>query len=159
MGKESIMATQSQKAWYTNPLLKPTSCNTGTRNWLDLPYDMTLMLMTKVGAFHILNSAQQVCKQWRGICMDPFLWRTIEMCNLGFSKHEAYYLPKMCRHSIDRSNGRLLDIEIQSAPGSRQSLRDSIPSVPQAASAADPISTNAAPTRPIFCQTRDTVVN
>ncbi|XP_057753044.1 F-box protein SKIP19-like [Arachis stenosperma] len=99
--------------WDTNPLLRPRACTTGTRNWLDLPYEMTLLIMTKLGAFHILTSAQKVCRLWHSISMDPFLWRTIDMCNLGREKYMAYDLRKMCRHAVDRSRGQLVDFEVQ----------------------------------------------
>ncbi|KAL4389586.1 hypothetical protein HN51_010497 [Arachis hypogaea] len=110
-----LLRPKNRIRWDTYPLLRPRSaCSTDTRNWLDLPYEMTLLIMTKLGAFHILTSGQKVCRLWRSISLDPFLWRTIDMCNLGRAKHEAYDLSKMCRHAVDRSRGQLVDFEVQS---------------------------------------------
>ena len=84
-----------------------------TRNWLDLPRDVTSMILMRLGAFRILNSAQQVCTLWRSICKDPHMWRTIDMRNLGIRKNADYKLRKMCRHAIDRSCGQLVEISVE----------------------------------------------
>ncbi|XP_022748737.1 putative F-box/LRR-repeat protein 22 [Durio zibethinus] len=47
-----------------------------TRNWLELPLDVTASNLSRLGAFEI------VCSQWRKICKEP-LWRSIDMRNLG----------------------------------------------------------------------------
>ncbi|XP_016173807.1 F-box protein SKIP19-like [Arachis ipaensis] len=82
-------------------------------NWLDLPHDVTLMIIGKLTTFHILTSAQFVCRKWWRICMDPLIWRTINMCDIGIPNSVDYKLEKMCRHAIDRSCGQLVDISIE----------------------------------------------
>ncbi|XP_029153449.1 putative F-box/LRR-repeat protein 9 [Arachis hypogaea] len=82
-------------------------------NWLDLPHDLTLMIIGKLATFEILISTQFVCPKWRRICMDPLLWRTINMCDIGIRNSVDYKLEKMCRHAIDRSCGHLIDISIE----------------------------------------------
>nr|XP_025692888.1 putative F-box/LRR-repeat protein 23 [Arachis hypogaea] len=82
-------------------------------NWLDLPHDLTLMIIGKLTTFEILTSTQFVCPKWQRICMDPLLWRTISMCHIGIRNSVDYKLEKMCRHAIDRSCGQLIDISIE----------------------------------------------
>ncbi|XP_020987710.1 putative F-box/LRR-repeat protein 23 [Arachis duranensis] len=82
-------------------------------NWLDLPNDLTLMIIEKLTTFQILTSVQFVCRKWWRICMDPLMWRTINMCNIGIRNSVDYKLEKMCRHAIDRSCGQLVDISIE----------------------------------------------
>ncbi|XP_059666018.1 F-box protein SKIP19-like [Cornus florida] len=84
-----------------------------TRNWLELPQDVTAMILHKLGAIEILESAQKVCMAWRNICKDPAMWRTIDMRNLGDLWDMPYDLQKMAMHAIDRSCGQLVDINIE----------------------------------------------
>ncbi|XLU31805.1 hypothetical protein S245_067871 [Arachis hypogaea] len=83
-------------------------------NWLDLPHDLTLMIIGKLTTFQILTSVQFVCRIWHRICMDPLMWRTINMCDIGMRDSVDYKLGEMCRHAIDRSCGLLIDITIHS---------------------------------------------
>ncbi|GMI80389.1 SKP1/ASK-Interacting protein 19 [Hibiscus trionum] len=89
-----------------------TSGAAETRNWLELPTDVTASILSRLGAIHILNSAQKVCSQWRNICKDPSMWRSIDMRNLGDLQDDIVH-GKMCFHAVDRSCGHLLDINIQ----------------------------------------------
>ncbi|XVF00507.1 hypothetical protein REPUB_Repub04eG0007100 [Reevesia pubescens] len=84
-----------------------------TRNWLELPLDVTASILSRLGAIEILNSAQSVCSQWRKICKDPLMWRSIDMHNLDEVWDMGYDLEKMCFHAVDRSCGRLLDINVE----------------------------------------------
>ncbi|KAJ7969051.1 F-box protein [Quillaja saponaria] len=82
-------------------------------NWLELPRDLITTILLKLGAIEILTSAQNVCSLWREICMDPLMWRAIDMHNLGDLLDIPYGLEIMCRHAIDRSCGQLVDINIE----------------------------------------------
>ncbi|PPD75215.1 hypothetical protein GOBAR_DD27860 [Gossypium barbadense] len=84
-----------------------------TRNWLELPLDVTASILSRIGAIEILNSAQNVCSLWRNICKDPLMWRSIDMHNLGDLWDMDYDLAKMCVHAVDRSCGHLLDINVE----------------------------------------------
>ncbi|MED6188705.1 hypothetical protein PIB30_088486 [Stylosanthes scabra] len=107
--------------WTPNPLRRRPKglphCRqerkTASRNWLDLPRDLTLMIISRLDTFQILTSAQRVCRQWRSICMDPLMWRTINMCDIGIYNSVDFNLEKICRHAIDRSCGLLEDISIE----------------------------------------------
>ncbi|MED6125859.1 hypothetical protein PIB30_072569 [Stylosanthes scabra] len=105
----------------TNPLLwRPKGLphcgqehKTAARNWLDLPRDLTLMIISRLDTFQILTSVQRVCRLWRSICMDPLMWRTINMCDIGIDNSADFDLEKMCMNAIDRSCGLLEDISIE----------------------------------------------
>ncbi|XAR59375.1 hypothetical protein NMG60_11015197 [Bertholletia excelsa] len=84
-----------------------------TRNWLELPRDVTAIILHKVGAIDMLENVQKVCKTWRDICKDPAMWRSIDMFNPGDLWDMPYDPEKMCRHAIDRSCGQLVDINIE----------------------------------------------
>ncbi|XP_059636181.1 F-box protein SKIP19 [Cornus florida] len=83
-----------------------------TRNWLELPRDVTTMILNKLGVIEILTSAQKVCMTWRKICKEPSMGRTIEIHNLK-DGGIFYDLEKMVRHAINPSCGQLVDIKIQ----------------------------------------------
>ncbi|XP_052110397.1 putative F-box/LRR-repeat protein 23 [Arachis duranensis] len=82
-------------------------------NWLDLPHDLTLMIIGKLTTFQILTSVQFVCRIWHRICMDPLMWRTINMCDIGVHDSVDYKVGEMCRHAMDRSCGLLVDLTIE----------------------------------------------
>ncbi|KAL4387115.1 hypothetical protein GQ457_09G026520 [Hibiscus cannabinus] len=84
-----------------------------SRNWLELPPEVTASILSRLGAIEILNSVQKVCSQWRNIFKDPSMWRSIDMRNLGNLHDMDYDLEKMCVHAVDRSCGHLLDINIE----------------------------------------------
>ncbi|KAK8671378.1 hypothetical protein V6N13_037974 [Hibiscus sabdariffa] len=91
---------------------RKTSAAAETRNWLELPPDVTASILSRLGAIDILNSAQKVCSQWRNICKDPSMWRSIDMRNTG-EREDGRVHEKMCFHAVDRSCGHLLDINIE----------------------------------------------
>ncbi|KAK4254603.1 hypothetical protein QN277_009961 [Acacia crassicarpa] len=84
-----------------------------TRNWLDLPRDVTAAILLKLGAVEILTSAQCVCTSWRGICKDPTMWHAIDMQNSRDFFNMPYALETMCRRAVDRSRGQLVDINVE----------------------------------------------
>ncbi|XP_021763797.1 uncharacterized protein LOC110728462 [Chenopodium quinoa] len=45
-----------------------------SRNWLELPVEITMMILMKMDVVEILESAQFVCKLWYNFCKDPFMW-------------------------------------------------------------------------------------
>ncbi|XP_074267305.1 F-box protein SKIP19-like [Silene latifolia] len=82
------------------------------RNWSNLPFDITLMIFMKLGSFELLKSVQFVCKMWYILCKEPSLWRTICIHNLRQSNWEMKH-EKMLINAIDRSDGDLIDLDIQ----------------------------------------------
>ncbi|XP_076890218.1 putative F-box protein At4g05475 [Bidens hawaiensis] len=77
-----------------------------TRNWLELPADVTRNILQRVGMFDQIQSAQKVCTAWREYCKDPSMYRVLRM--------KMYTLVRYpnCKRAIDRSQGQLLDLTI-----------------------------------------------
>ncbi|KAL8152438.1 hypothetical protein V2J09_010198 [Rumex salicifolius] len=83
-----------------------------SRNWLELPRDVTMTILMKLRAVEILESAQFVCKLWYCLCKDPSMWRIIDAVNFG----ERELMPSyeyMILDAINRSSGGLLEINIE----------------------------------------------
>ncbi|MED6186818.1 hypothetical protein PIB30_070380 [Stylosanthes scabra] len=107
---ESESKPDPSLSWYPNPLLVPRREH--RRNWLNLPVEITLIIFEKLGAIEVLTTVQQVCKGWRTICMDPYTWRAIHMSVFGVPRFMDYHLSWLCRRTIQRSCGLVLDISI-----------------------------------------------
>ncbi|KAK9070753.1 hypothetical protein SSX86_011155 [Deinandra increscens subsp. villosa] len=82
-----------------------------TRNWLDLPSELTANILYRIGVFDILLSAQKVCTAWRKICKDPAMWRVVCL-DVASYPHNNILFDEMCKHVVDRSQGQLVDITI-----------------------------------------------
>ncbi|GLT46892.1 hypothetical protein SLA2020_206200 [Shorea laevis] len=87
---------------------EPKQCN-----WLELPWDVTAAIFSHLGAIEIPNSVQNVCSLSNNICKDPSMWLSIDMRHRGDLHDMNYDLEKMCIHAVDRSNGKLVDINIE----------------------------------------------
>ncbi|XP_074267298.1 putative F-box/LRR-repeat protein 9 [Silene latifolia] len=82
------------------------------RNMSDLPLDVTLMILKKIGAVEILESVQFVCKMLYNLCKEPSIWRTIHILNLDEPNRDIKH-EKMLFNAIDRSDGGLIDLDIE----------------------------------------------
>ncbi|CAH8273272.1 unnamed protein product [Arabidopsis lyrata] len=83
----------------------------GYRNWAELPSDLTSSILLRLSVIEILENAQKVCRLWRRVCKDPWMWRRIDMRNpknLG----GMIDMEIICRHAVDRSQGGLVEIDI-----------------------------------------------
>ncbi|KAM7269936.1 hypothetical protein ACFE04_030143 [Oxalis oulophora] len=83
-----------------------------SRNWLDLPDEVTAKILMKLSVIEVIENAQKVCVSWRRICKDPSMWRHIDMSNLGDLHDKFYDLEELCFHVIDRCQGNLIGINI-----------------------------------------------
>ncbi|KAI5407281.1 hypothetical protein KIW84_053509 [Lathyrus oleraceus] len=88
-------------------------------NWLELPRDITLNILQRLGAVQILMNARNVCPDWWNICKDPVTWRQIHMLDLlPYVKLTSYggvyidFLAKLCKYAVDLSCGHLEEIYI-----------------------------------------------
>lgn len=90
----------------------PISAMDESRNFLELPRDVTLTILMKLESFEILESAQFVCKLWYNLCKDPSLWRKIAMQNLD-EPELAHKYENMLRNAVDRSAGGLIKLDIE----------------------------------------------
>ncbi|KAJ4824236.1 hypothetical protein Tsubulata_018056 [Turnera subulata] len=87
--------------------------NLCTRNWVELPRDVTASILHRLGGVEIIETAQKVCTTWRSICKEPSMWSSIDMHNTGEFFDMPYSLVKMCQHAVDRSSGGLQRINIE----------------------------------------------
>ncbi|XP_074269625.1 putative F-box/LRR-repeat protein 9 [Silene latifolia] len=83
-----------------------------SRKWLELPDDVTLSILMKLGSLQILESAQFVCTTWYNLCKEPSMWRTIHIHNFDKLKTNVMY-EKMTFNAVDRSAGGLIDLVIE----------------------------------------------
>ncbi|XP_074341867.1 putative F-box/LRR-repeat protein 9 [Apium graveolens] len=49
------------------------------RNWLDLPPEVIVSILQRVGTSDVLLNAKFVCKSWHTLCKDPHVWQVIEL--------------------------------------------------------------------------------
>ncbi|XP_071721387.1 putative F-box/LRR-repeat protein 23 [Rutidosis leptorrhynchoides] len=76
-----------------------------TTNWFDLPLDLKINILSRIGHFEILENAQYVCSDWYKVCKDPSIWKVINL----FWLRITYYSSEV---SFGRSRGQLVDIRI-----------------------------------------------
>ncbi|MFS7913300.1 putative F-box domain, leucine-rich repeat domain superfamily, F-box-like domain superfamily [Helianthus anomalus] len=76
-----------------------------TRNLLELPSDLMVNILQRIGVVDILENAQKVCTAWREICKDPAMWTVVSM--VCFSGQSRPTCQEMCKHVVDRSQGQL----------------------------------------------------
>ncbi|KAJ9565768.1 hypothetical protein OSB04_001734 [Centaurea solstitialis] len=92
----------------------PSSAMAETRNWLEMPEEiMGGMILQRLGAVEILESAQKVCRTWRRICKDPAMWKVIHMHDSSDDWDTEYDISKLTKQAVHRSCGELIDISLK----------------------------------------------
>lgn len=81
--------------------------------WLELPREITAAILQKLGPIEILKTADNVCTAWQSVCRDPSMWRCIDMRCAEDLWESARSLEEMCHKAVDRSQGQLIDINIE----------------------------------------------
>ncbi|KAJ9566038.1 hypothetical protein OSB04_002004 [Centaurea solstitialis] len=86
-----------------------------SRNWVEMPDDiMGGMILQRLDAVEILTSAQKVCRNWRRICKDPAMWKTIDLDHYSYaSSYTKNDFEKLCKQAVHRSCGELIDIRLK----------------------------------------------
>lgn len=105
--KESTTNKQNAKKRKSAPKSKKS-----TRNWLDLPEDLTANILQRISVIDRLENARKVCTTWRKICKQPSMWKVIHMAIPYDPLYIKSYLRRMCKNAVDRSQGQLIDIKI-----------------------------------------------
>ncbi|GAU42388.1 hypothetical protein TSUD_123840 [Trifolium subterraneum] len=84
-------------------------------NWLELPTDLMKNILQRLDTVDIVTIARLVCPQWRNICKDPLMWRTIHISDIELNDMRFSFrcLEKICRCAIDLSCGHAEDIAIK----------------------------------------------
>ncbi|KAM5587553.1 F-box protein SKIP19-like [Rosa sericea] len=96
----------------SSPSSPKRPCGAPIRNWTELPEDVTAAILSRLGAIDILETAQKVCKTWYKVCKDPLMWRIVDFRDDDLPK--VHDLGKMCRYAVDRSDGKLVSINLDS---------------------------------------------
>ncbi|KAL6204468.1 hypothetical protein ACLB2K_021735 [Fragaria x ananassa] len=79
--------------------------------WVELPDDVTMSILSRLGTVDILDNAQKVCMKWRKICKE-MKWTTIDMRN-DFAPDITFDFDKMCHHVLDLSCGNLVNVNME----------------------------------------------
>ncbi|XP_076899740.1 putative F-box/LRR-repeat protein 23 [Bidens hawaiensis] len=80
-----------------------------TRNWLELPSDITRNILQRVEVIDRIDNAQLVCTAWREIIKDPAMWRVVYMDRYTGGCGRMY-CRDMCKVAVHRSQGQLVDL-------------------------------------------------
>ncbi|XP_019170313.1 PREDICTED: putative F-box/LRR-repeat protein 23 [Ipomoea nil] len=81
--------------------------------WVELPRDITANILHRLGTIDVLQTALKVCSTWRSVCLDPAMWRVIDMSSSDDDHLYSPALKPMCRYAVDLSQGQLVDITIE----------------------------------------------
>ncbi|XP_057429292.1 F-box protein SKIP19-like [Lotus japonicus] len=76
-----------------------------------IPRELASKILNKLGAFEIFPTASLVCHFWWKLCIDPLMWRTIDLTSHPRVGHAK--LEKFCLRAIQQSSGHLQDISIK----------------------------------------------
>ncbi|KAI3680981.1 hypothetical protein L6452_35761 [Arctium lappa] len=91
----------------------PSSAMAETPNWLEMPHEIMAMILQRLGAVEILDSAQKVCTTWRRICKDPAMWKVIDIHYSSDGWDTDYDIEKLTKQAVHRSCGELIDISLE----------------------------------------------
>ncbi|KAK1381998.1 putative F-box/LRR-repeat protein 23 [Heracleum sosnowskyi] len=80
-----------------------------SRDWLELPSELAASILVRLGAIHMLLTARKVCKSWRRICSEPFMWRVV---NLSNADDIVFNVERVTRKAVDLSCGQLIEFNI-----------------------------------------------
>ncbi|XP_073150389.1 F-box protein SKIP19-like isoform X1 [Henckelia pumila] len=81
--------------------------------WTELPTDVAANILQRLSCVELLESVQKVCTTWRSLCRDPAMWRVIKFSDVDVDVDSCDELEIICRHAVDRSQGQLLDINLE----------------------------------------------
>lgn len=85
--------------------------NTTGPNWLDLPKEVTKIILQKLSVEDNVIGASKVCSLWWKISKNPLMWRTINMTKLPDYTNPR--LLRICSCAVKRSCGQLEEISIE----------------------------------------------
>lgn len=89
-----------------------------SRNWIDLPPELTTSIMTRLGSVDLVN-ARKVCRMWNRICSDPTMWQVVDIRysdNFPYNDRVSNYDSKLevvAKEAVDLSCGQLIDLTIE----------------------------------------------
>ncbi|XP_074316775.1 F-box protein SKIP19-like [Silene latifolia] len=83
-------------------------------NWLELPEDVWSFIFSKLYTSDIIEYVQKVCRMFRKICVQPSMFRVIDMTLPDAFMDLDFDANVMTRFAVDRSAGELVDIYVES---------------------------------------------
>ncbi|XP_060182456.1 receptor kinase-like protein Xa21 [Lycium barbarum] len=84
-----------------------------SRPWVELPPELAMDILKRLGTIEILESAHRVCTAWWKVCHEPAMWHTVDLKYTNvFSSKRGQVLEKICKIAVDRSQGQLLQVSI-----------------------------------------------
>ncbi|KAF9601248.1 hypothetical protein IFM89_018358 [Coptis chinensis] len=78
-----------------------------TRNWLDVPNDIMIIIFEKLGAFDIHYNAQRVCSLWHELAKEPQLFRSINFRDVWVQYKSSDAFLSSAKDAVARSRGQL----------------------------------------------------
>ncbi|CAK8560840.1 unnamed protein product [Lathyrus sativus] len=81
-----------------------------TPNWVELPKDVTFKILQLLGAVEIVMNARQVCPMWRNICMNPSMWKSIELIK---GHKSPYDLERICMYAVHHGCNHVEEINLE----------------------------------------------
>ncbi|XP_076942267.1 putative F-box/LRR-repeat protein 23 [Bidens hawaiensis] len=91
---------------------QPRQDKKAARNWLELPSDIMVNILQRVGVNDRLHNVQKVCTAWREIYKDPAMWRAVRIDRFSAKVRDDHKWSRMCKHAVDRSQGQLDDLTL-----------------------------------------------
>ncbi|GKC91197.1 putative F-box/LRR-repeat protein 23 [Tanacetum coccineum] len=97
-------------------MTRSTSKSKKQRDWLDLPSDVMVNILSRIVVVEILWNVQMVCTKWHEICKDPYMWRSrkqlvkcVDGCGIDGQGNWLYHIVQCCdvellEYVVDRSS-------------------------------------------------------
>ncbi|KAH6783738.1 hypothetical protein C2S52_008697 [Perilla frutescens var. hirtella] len=79
--------------------------------WTELSLELTASILQRLGPKELLQAVDKVCATWRRVCKTPTFWRAISIRNFEPIRTVECY--RICRHTVDLSDGELIDLTIE----------------------------------------------
>ncbi|KAL8091079.1 hypothetical protein AgCh_040256 [Apium graveolens] len=97
--------------------MEPTSIRVSppanrTRNWPELPVELTILILKQLGTVDMLLSARKVCKTWRHVCSDPNMYRVVDLWFTGDPYKINFKVDYLARQAVDLSRGKMIEFGI-----------------------------------------------
>lgn len=83
-----------------------------TRNWQELPVELTALILKRLSTVDLVLSARQVCHTWRHICSDPNLYRVVDLWFKGDPCKVNFNVDYVARRAVALSRGEMMEFSI-----------------------------------------------
>ncbi|KAK1381989.1 putative F-box/LRR-repeat protein 23 [Heracleum sosnowskyi] len=83
-----------------------------SRNWQELPVELTTLILKHLGTVDMLLSARKVCKTWRLVCSDPTMYRVVDLWFTGDPYKVNFNVCFLARQALQLSRGQMIAFSI-----------------------------------------------